>query len=283
MILPTKTPNDLATLELARQEARVALALARKDRQRAERLLSSGAVPARRVDEAVAAEQTADARLQAAEARLSQFESSRAADPVSLGAKLFAIRAPIAGLVEAVKVSPSAIVKSGEPLFQIVDLDTVYVAAIVPESEFPRMRSLGGAELEVPGLDIPRRLTRLVHIGRVVDAPSRTFPVTYEVDNRDRRLAINQTVYVRIFTSTAASHLAVPESALVDDNGTPVVYVQSSGESFLRRPVKLGARAAGYVQILQGLTLGDRIVTRGAHLIRLASLSQQVPAHGHVH
>ena len=76
---------------------------------------------------------------------------------------------------------------------------------------------------------------------------------------------------------------AVPESAIVDDTGQPVVFVQQSGENFLRRPVKLGDRVGGYVQVLSGVTAGERIVTRGAHLIRLASMSNQVPAHGHVH
>jgi RND family efflux transporter MFP subunit len=174
-------------------------------------------------------------------------------------------------------------VKAGEALFQIVDLDTVYVSAIVPEADFPRMHTLSGAELEVPGFETPQPLTRLVTIGRVVDAPSRTFPVIYEVNNRDRRVAVNQTVYVRVLFAASGGRPAIPESALVDDNGQPVVFVQQSGESFVRRTVKLGDRSGGYVQVLAGVDAGERIVTRGAHLIRLASMSNQVPAHGHVH
>jgi multidrug efflux pump subunit AcrA (membrane-fusion protein) len=75
----------------------------------------------------------------------------------------------------------------------------------------------------------------------------------------------------------------VPESALVDDGGRPVVFVQTGGESFERRPVTLGERQGGNVQITAGIASGERVVTRGAYLIRLASMSTQVPAHGHVH
>jgi multidrug efflux pump subunit AcrA (membrane-fusion protein) len=77
--------------------------------------------------------------------------------------------------------------------------------------------------------------------------------------------------------------LAVPESAIVDDAGRPVVFVQTAGESFLRRPVRIGIRDSGYVGILEGVIRGERVVTAGAYQIRLAALSPQVPAHGHVH
>jgi cobalt-zinc-cadmium efflux system membrane fusion protein len=282
LALPTSAPTDPTALELARTEANVQLQYLRRDRERAERLVASGAVPAKRLDEARSNELTAEARLKAAEARLTLFEASRNADS-SGNNRRFAIRAPIAGTLVSVKSSPGANVRAGDVLFQIVDLDAVHVSAIIPESEFPSMRGLSGAELEIPGMDAPRRLDRLVTIGRVVDAPSRTFPVIYAFDNRERRVAINQTVYVRILFAPTPRSAVIPESALVEDSGSPIVFVQTSGESFLRRPVKLGQREGGLVQIVEGLKPGERVVTKGAHLIRLASMSSQAPAHGHVH
>ena len=283
LLPPTSAPSDLALLDLAGDEARAALDLARRDRERAERLVAAGAAPARRLDDARTAEITAEARLKAAETRMAQYDTSSAAGASPQGARLFALRAPISGVIQETHAAPGANVKAGEVLFGIVDLDAVYVSAIVPEAELPRMAGLSGAELEVPGTDQPRRLQRLVSIGRVVDPASRTFPVIYEVDNRDRRVAINQTVYVRLLTAAAAAAPVVPESAIVDDGGRPIVFVQAAGESFLRKPVRLGIREGGAVQVLEGLSAGERVVTRGAHLIRLASMSSQVPAHGHVH
>jgi membrane fusion protein, heavy metal efflux system len=174
-------------------------------------------------------------------------------------------------------------VEAGEVLFQIVNLDSVHVSAIVPESEFPQMGKLSGAELEIPGAEQPVRLARLVSIGRVVDPASRTFPVIYEFDNRGGRVAVNQTVHVRLFTASMEAASVVPDSAIVDDAGRPIVFVQVAGESFARRPVTLGLREGGMVQLVSGVQAGERVVTRGAPLIRLASMSSQVPAHGHVH
>ena len=105
----------------------------------------------------------------------------------------------------------------------------------------------------------------------------------YELDNRNRRVAVNQTVHVRLLTKATSAGTAVPESAIVDDAGRPIVFVQVAGESFVRRPVTLGVSENGMVQILEGVRSGERVVTQGAPLIRLASMSSQVPAHGHVH
>ena len=280
---PTSSPSDLASLELTKNEAALALLLARKDRERAERLVNAGAAPAKRLDEARTVEATTEARLKASESRLSQYEASSAAEANPQGAKLFALRAPISGSVVEIHAAPSANVNAGETLFKIMDLDTVYVSAIVPEAELPRMRSLTGAELELPGAGQPIRLGGLISVGRIVDPESRTFPVIYALDNSARRVAINQAVHVRLLTTAAAVAPAVPESAIVDDGGRPVVFIQATGEAFLRRPVQLGIREGGYVQALSGIFPGERVVTRGAHLIRLAAMSNQVPAHGHVH
>lgn len=283
LLPPTSAPSDLSSLELARNEASLALQLARKDRERAERLVQSGAAPAKRLDEARTVEATVEARLMAAETRIAQYEASSTAEANPKGARLFALRAPISGIVVETTAAPSANVKAGETIFKIVDADLVYVSAIVPEAELPQMRNLSGAELEVPGSPHPRPLSRLVSVGRVVDPQSRTFPVIYQVDNRDRGIAIHQALHIRLLTKASGAAPAVPESALVDDGGRLVIFIQESGEAFLRRPVKLGIREDGYVQVLEGAFPGERVVTRGAHLIRLAAMSNQVPAHGHVH
>ena len=280
---PTSSPSDLASLELAKDEASLAIQLARKDRERAERLVTAGAAPVKRLDEARTVEATAEARLKTAEIRLAQYEASSAADGDYSGAKLFALRAPISGVIVLADAAPGANVKAGETLFRIIDLDTVYISAVVPEAELPKISRLSSAEMEVPGSEQRRRLQRLVSVGRVVDPTSRTFPVIYEVDNRDRRIAINQAVHVRLLTETTAAAPVVAESAIVDDGGRPIIFVQAAGETFLRRPVTLGVREGGYVQVLEGAWPGERVVTKGAHLIRLAAMSSQVPAHGHVH
>jgi RND family efflux transporter MFP subunit len=246
-------------------------------------LLAAGAVPARRAEEARAVEATAQARLQSALTRLQQYEATRTGEGVDSGMKRFLVRAPISGIISEAKAISGSNVEVGTVLFRIVDTDSLFVSGVVPEADFSKLRQLSGAEIEMPDGGQIRPATRLVSVGRLVDSRTRTVSVVYVVDNRDRRLAVNQTVFLRLLLVPMGMSAVVPESALVDDGGRPIVFVQRAGESFARRPVKLGIRNNGMVQILEGVTAGDRVVTKGAYLIRLASMSSQIPAHGHVH
>ena len=123
---------------------------------------------------------------------------------------------------------------------------------------------------------------RVMSIGRVVDPQSRTVPITFAADNRMLGLAVGQSIFLHLLMNETAPSPVVPASALVDDAGRPIVFVQVEGESFERRPVTVGAREGGLVQV-SGVKAGEHVVTRGAHLVRLASLSTSIPAHGHVH
>lgn len=283
-IIPrTATPSDRATLDSGLSEARTALGLAKRDRERAERLVTAGAVPAKRLDEAKAAEATAQARLDAAQSRLAQHESSRSADGDTPADSQFVLRAPITGVVAGTHGTAGASVEEGESLFRIVATDSVYVVAGIPEGESWQLRQLAGGELELPRQSEPQTLGRLVSIGRVVDTQSRTLPVIFEMQNSGARLAVGQSVFVRLFMKATTKTPAVPESALVDDAGRAVVFIQIAGESFARRPVRTGNRESGYIQISEGIKPGERVVTRGAYQVRLSAMSSQIPAHGHVH
>jgi hypothetical protein len=86
-----------------------------------------------------------------------------------------------------------------------------------------------------------------------------------------------------IESAVAQEALAVPLSAIVDEDGRAVVFVQLAGETFGKKYPELGVRDADRVQVVDGVDSNDRIVTQGAYAIRLASVSTSIPAHGHSH
>ena len=92
-------------------------------------------------------------------------------------------------------------------------------------------------------------------------------------------MALN--VYVE--TAHVTEALAVPVSALVEEDGRAVAFVQVSGETFQKRDLTLGIQDGEFIQVLSGLSPGERVVTKGAYAIRLASVSTTIPAHGHAH
>ena len=137
------------------------------------------------------------------------------------------------------------------------------------------LRELKGAEIQVAESQLSLPVRSLVSIARVVDPETRTLKVTYLVDNPRHRLALGQSAYLRLFTSETVEAPTVPLSALVDDRGQTRVFVQIGGESFEGRAVTLGNRQGGAVQITEGIREGERIVTKGAYLVRLASIAVQ--------
>ena len=283
LIPRSSKPADRASLEFEVTEAIEQHGLAVGQRERAERLVSASALPARRLLEAQAAERTTNARRTAAEASLAQYEAIRQADGAVGADLLFDLRAPLTGVIASSRATRGASVEEGDVLFEVVAVDQVHVVGAVPESKVVLLRELSGAELYVSGSDQPVPLDRLVSVGRVLDAHSRTASVIYELDNRELAWSVGQAVELRLFVTDAASGPAIPESAVVNDGGRPVVFVQTGGESFERRPVTLGAREGGYVHALGGVETGERLVSRGAYLIRLAAMSTQLPEHGHAH
>ncbi len=282
LLPPPSAPGDLPQVQRARAEALSALTLATRDRERAERLTSAGAAPGKRLDEARSAEEQARARLAAAEASLSHFNAARSGGTAD-AAGLFVIRAPMTGVIAQRDAATGANVRSGTILFRVVDAVQLHVVGQIPEAEAARARLAREAELEVAGQPDRVPAGRLVSLGKVLDPQSRTLPITFAFDNRTLGFVVGQAAFLHLLMDTAAPRPVVPAAAIVDDAGRPIVFVQREGETFERRAVTLGPRAGDLVQIAEGVKPGERVVTKGAFLVRLASLSTSVPAHGHVH
>jgi cobalt-zinc-cadmium efflux system membrane fusion protein len=282
LLPPPSTPTDLPQLQRARAEAQTALGLAMRDRERAERLTNAGAAPVKRLDEARSAEEQAKARLTAAEASLVQYNAARTGG-TSDAEGLFVVRAPVSGVIAHRNAATGANVSAGSVLFRVVDVAQIHVVGQVPEAGAARVRQVHAAEIEIAGQ--PGRILtgRFVNVGKVLDPQSRTLPVTFAFDNRPLGLPVGQTVFLHLLMDSTAPRPVVPAAAIVDDAGRPIVFVQVEGETFERRAVTLGPRSGDLVQVTEGIKVGERVVTKGAYLVRLASLSTSVPAHGHVH
>ena len=282
-IIPGSEENrDAAGLRAALAGARQEHELAIQERDRAARLVDSRALPARRLSEAEAALSASTARLEAAMQRLDRLGAlTRTGDPLRSN-DWFIVRAPFDGVIAEVRMTPGSSVVEGEALLRLVDTGRVQIQGAVPESRVSTLAALGRAELIVER-EPPRPLGRAVAIGSTIEPSSRTVEVRYDMDNGQARLPVGLGVRLRLFVGEAKAHAAVPESAIVEDAGRPVVFVQTGGESFERRAVRLGDHEGGYVHALEGVEPGERVVSSGAYLLRLAAMSTQIPSHGHVH
>lgn len=283
-VLATLAPRlggdaDMATLQTAARQARIDLELASRERARMESLFRDEAVPEKRLLAARAAEESARAAFAAAQGRLGQYGGQAGGIP---------LRAPVAGTIADVRVAPGGFAQEGALLFHIADRRVLWLELRVPEAEAARLVAPSGASFAVDGIEqrfeiVHGQNGRLVATGGVVDAVTRTVPVLFEFSPPDERLRIGAAAKAQVFAGPAREVVAVPAGAVIDESGMATVFVMINGESFERRAVRTGARDGDWVEVVEGLEPGQRVVSRGAWLVKLAASRTGDIGHGHAH
>ncbi len=199
--------------------------------------------------------------LKAAEARLASYQIQRADDTS------YWVVATRDGTVIDLNAAPGLEVgpSRGLPVLVVASLDEVMVVGDVPQ----RLAS----ELS-PGMDALIHVSRtqnvpgrLESVAEVVDPERQTVPVRVRADNRERKLRPNAYVQLSFSSSSPGNALLLPAACVVRDGAQAVVFVEDKAGSFVRREVALGQEGRDMVEILSGVTLGERVVSSGALLL----------------
>lgn len=195
------------------------------------------------------------------------------------------IRAPFDGYITAINVANGDYVDQGMAIVTVGTLQSkVLKTQITPsygltmenaqgiwfqtkDGQWRNVTSSGGSILSIAkDVDKNRPLISIfAQVNDVIDMPEGSL------------------TQVQIAMGNATQNTMIPVSALLEDYGSYSVMMQLSGESFERRPVKIGKRNGENVEILQGLQVGEVVVTTGAYQVKMASMSGSTPAHGHEH
>lgn len=275
------TDRSLAALEADLATVETELESARARRARLDELLALEAVSRRDVEEARVRAETLAARHEAALRDLEAARAARAAGPAADGLLL---RAPFPGEVAEVGVTPGATVAAGEPLGRVVRTDAVWIEAALPPAGARRLAEEGvrGVVLadEHGAVRIDEDL-RLVSVAPEISPATGTVTLLLEAP-RDAGLTLGATLDVQVLSAAEREGIVIPATALVDDGGVPVVYLQLAGESFVRQEVQVLERQ-GDLLLVDHLLPGQRLVTRGGDAIRRSSLMASGEAQGHVH
>ncbi len=199
----------------------------------------------------------------------------------------FQIKAPINGTVIESFVTPGMQVEAGQPLYRIADASKVWLKANVPAAKQNQIVNASQAAFRVQGDDRLYEMSeldgRLISRANSIDPKNRTLPLIYELDNTKNGLPLGMFSTVHINTDTKENVLAIPQSALIEEEGNYNVYIHVSGESFRKQRVTTGIEHRGWVEITSGLQGGEHVVTKNAYQVKLASLSSEAPSHGHTH
>lgn len=276
--------EDRSAIAASVAEAQAATDAARAEAARAERLVNERAVPARRAEDANRALAVAETRLRAAQTRLAQRDETLRSGGGAASGNTFVLRAPIAGRLADVFATLGASYEEGAPLFRVVRTDRVELRAQIPSADALVARNISALAIELPGRREP--LTLQVHDAHdpgVLDTTTRALPVQFEVTNPANQLLVGQSGTALLYQREQQRLPAAPSSAVLMEAGRPYVFVQLGGETFARRFIDIGVRDGDLVGIKSGVQPGERVVTRGAYDIQLASAAKGLPSEGHVH
>lgn len=270
-VLFTIDSPDLLQTESTLLAARGVLELQKKILARATGLLRQGGSAQKDVDQATSDEQTAEGNLKAAtdavrifgktDAEIEKIVADRRIDSTLV------VPSPISGRIVARNAAPGFLTQPGTapPPFQVADISTMWMVANVVETDAPAYKVGQPVDVTVPAYPDKVFKGRVTAIGSTIDPNTRRQLVRSEVEDPDHLLRSGMYASFVIRVGDPVHSLAVPENAVVrEGDGTMTVWVTEDSHHFTRRTVGTGLREKGWVQILDGLQPGERVVTGGA-------------------
>jgi len=193
------------------------------------------------------------------------------------------LRSPISGSIVSVHAAVGELVAPHDEIYEVLDTSVVWVEASLPERDAMVLPTRAPeAYALVPAAGGGVRNVDLEHHHTDVEVDSRrSVGFIYRARNEDQGLRVGMSVEVLVSVGTSFDVVSIPRSALVDEDGELVVFVQRGGESFEKRYVQVGVDAGDRVEVTVGVDPGDRVVTSASWAVRLASKSTTIPAHHH--
>lgn len=202
--------------------------------------------------------------------------SNSAIDGLSTKADLtavFSLNSPIDGIVVERNATVGASVGTDASLFKIIDISRVWIDANVFEKDLERVRYGQAVSLSVPAFPGSTFSGRVILVSSVVDPDTRSIKVRTEVPNLDNRLKPDMFANVQIVTDLVRNAISIPQSAVLEDEGKTIVFVVD-GNGYKKRVVNAGIRGNGRVEIVEGLSAGDKVVVKGNYLLLQQSKPQ---------
>jgi membrane fusion protein, heavy metal efflux system len=265
---------DLIQAESALIAAAGVLDLTSKTLERAKQLHDVQGIADKDLEQAVSDQQTAEGALKAARdgvvvfgkspAEIDRMVQTRSIDPYLV------VLSPVTGRVTARNAAPGVFVQPGNTPapYSVADISRIWLNASVTESDMPLVKK--GQEIRVTLMAFPDRTFegRISTVGSTVDPQLHRGLVRAEIDDPKHELLPGMFAAFVITTGDPVKAAAMPLDGVVrEGDGSMTVWVTTDGHHFTQRTVKLGLQDGGYDQIIDGVSPGERVVTKGAIIL----------------
>jgi len=262
--------------ELGRVQA--AQALAQRNYDRAQTLLSLKAGSVQQVEQARQDLLSAQTQVQSA-----QIEVDRGQDQLEDDLRVPAnpppgtpaetadevpILAPASGYILEKNITPGKTVQPSADTFVISDLSRVWMLASVRQEKLSQLRAGQTATVTLPGAPGQRFAGKLTNLGQQLDETTRVMQVRIVLNNSGNRLKPEMLADAEIPIGDRKPALLVPSDAIQQIDNQDIVFVQTAARHFEIRPVRVGDTANGKTPILEGLKPGEQVVVQGGFTLK---------------
>jgi membrane fusion protein, multidrug efflux system len=249
-----KLRQELQAQQAELQSARSSLEQARQTFERFSTLFEAGLISAEEHDQTRTDMETARAEVQRLSAQVALSEE-RLEDT--------RIRAPMDGAISESRVDPGDYVSVGEELAVLYTATALQVGFSVPEQGMGRVRPGQSVVVTVPAIPERRFNGQVIFVSPVVDVRTRTLHVKATVEDESGTLKPGAFAGVSVTVDVRSRRPAVPESALVAAREAYFIYLVDQDSIARSREIAIGLRRTGYVEIDQGIDIGDLVVSSG--------------------
>lgn len=188
--------------------------------------------------------------------------------------------APFDGIIHSVGAVPGELVDTTRQLFSLADLSTVWVQADVAERDLGAVQVGQAVTVTVDAYPGRTFVGRVAYIPDQIDPRSGIARVRCEVPNPDGALRANMFVTANIKSPLGRDGSMVPDSALQDIDGRPVIFTPAGPGHFDRHFVRVGLRSGGFTEIVEGLPAKATVVTDGSFWLKAALMHSSIPDAG---
>jgi cobalt-zinc-cadmium efflux system membrane fusion protein len=256
------------------------LAFASETVARTERLLADKAASALEVERARSSRASATEQLVMANAEVRRAQESLEHLGIEIGNspdtqvnEIIPVRTPQGGVVLEKLVTTGTTVTPGTALFVVSDISSLWVLAEIDEASLARVQVGAPVDVVVSAYPGERFAAKVTLIGDTINPATRRVVVRCQVQNADGRLKPGMFARVLLEGVAPAPMVHVPVDAVQDLGDRRVVFVPGADGQFVARDVETGGEREGRVEIRRGLSAGDRVVTRGAFLLKSQMLA----------
>ncbi len=206
---------------------------------------------------------------------------------INFGASGQRVSSPMSGFIKQLFGKNGQYVEAGQPVLMVSQNKSLLLHADIQQRYAAFLGAISTANIRT--LNDQKTYTleelngKVLSYGRSANSDNYLLPLNIQIDNIGSFVP-GGFVELYLKTITNSQALTLPNSALVEEQGNFYVFVQVTPELFEKREIKIGATDGIKTEIMGGISENDRIVTRGAILVKLAQSSGTLDAHsGHVH